>query len=62
MFWASASLITYEEGRVNARTHSLALYAIGIIAVLASADALAHSYTGLYGWALHHMLSGLGKR
>lgn len=55
-------MITYEEGRVNARTHSLALYAIGIIAVLASADALAHSYTDLYGWALHHMLSGLGKR
>jgi hypothetical protein len=43
---------------MNARTRSVALYAIGIIAVLASVDALAHSYTGLYGWALHHLLGG----
>jgi hypothetical protein len=43
---------------VNVRTRRLALYAIGIIAVLASIDALAHSYTGLYEWALHHRLGG----
>jgi hypothetical protein len=47
-----------EEGRMNERTRRAALYAIGIIAVLASADALAHSYTGLYSWALHHRLDG----
>jgi hypothetical protein len=29
-----------------------------VIAVLGSLDALAHSYAGLYGWALHHRLSG----
>ena len=43
---------------MNARTRRLALYVIGIIAILASVDALAHSYTGLYGWALHHRLGG----
>jgi hypothetical protein len=40
------------------RTRRTALYAIGIIAILASADALAHSYAGLYGWAVHHRLGG----
>ena len=34
----------------------LALYAIGAIAILASANALAHSYAGLYDWAVHHRL------
>jgi hypothetical protein len=43
---------------MNPRTRRLALYAIAAIAVLASLDALAHSYTGLYGWAAHHRLSG----
>jgi hypothetical protein len=43
---------------VNPRTRHAALYGIGIIAVLASSDALAHSYAGLYGWALHHRLGG----
>jgi hypothetical protein len=36
----------------------LALYAIGAIAILASANALAHSYAGLYEWAVHHRLTG----
>ena len=35
-----------------------ALYAIAVIAMLASANALAHSYAGLYGWAVHHRLTG----
>jgi hypothetical protein len=43
---------------LNSRTRRLALYAIGAIAILASANALAHSYAGLYGWAVHHRLSG----
>jgi hypothetical protein len=43
---------------VNAKTRRIALYGIGVIAVLGSLDALAHSYAGLYGWALHHRLSG----
>jgi hypothetical protein len=43
---------------VTPGTRHAALYAIGVIAVLASADALAHSYAGLYGWAVHHRLSG----
>jgi hypothetical protein len=43
---------------VNPRTRSAALYAIGLIAILASTNALAHSYAGLYGWAVHHRLSG----
>jgi hypothetical protein len=43
---------------VNPRTRRAALYAIGAIAILASANALAHSYAGLYDWALHHRLSG----
>jgi hypothetical protein len=40
------------------RTRRWALTAIGAIAVLASLDALAHSYTGLYGWAVHHRIGG----
>src|SRR6476646_10688251 len=36
----------------------MALYAIGAIAILASANALAHSYAGLYDWAVHHRLTG----
>jgi len=43
---------------MNPRTRRTALYAIGIIAILASADALTHSYAGLYGWAMHHRLGG----
>jgi hypothetical protein len=43
---------------VNPRTRRLALYAIGAIAILASANALAHSYAGLYDWAVHHRLGG----
>jgi hypothetical protein len=43
---------------VNPRTRRASLYAIGLIAILASANALAHSYAGLYGWAVHHRLSG----
>jgi hypothetical protein len=43
---------------VNPRTRRAALYAIGAIAMLASVNALAHSYAGLYDWAVHHRLSG----
>ena len=43
---------------MNPRTRRAALYAIGAIAILASANALAHSYAGLYDWAIHHRLSG----
>lgn len=43
---------------MNTRTRRAALGAIGAIALLASIDALAHSYAGLYGWALHHRLTG----
>jgi hypothetical protein len=43
---------------VNLRARKAALHVIGIIALLASVDALAHSYAGLYSWALHHRLSG----
>ncbi len=43
---------------MNPRTRRAALYAIGAIAILASANALAHSYAGLYDWAVHHRLSG----
>ena len=42
---------------MNPRTRLTALYAIGAIAILASADALAHSYTGLYDWAITHRLN-----
>ena len=43
---------------MNPRTRKAALNAIAIIAILASANALAHSYAGLYGWAVHHRLTG----
>jgi hypothetical protein len=43
---------------VNPRTRRAALYAIGMIAMLASVNALAHSYAGLYDWAIHHRLGG----
>jgi hypothetical protein len=43
---------------MNPRTRRIALYVIAVLAVLASADALTHSYTGLYGWAVHHRLGG----
>ena len=42
---------------MNPRTRKAALYAIAAIA-LASANALAHSYAGLYDWAVHHRLTG----
>jgi len=47
---------------VNPRTRRAALYAIGAIAILASANALAHSYAGLYDWAVHHRLGGWQAR
>ena len=43
---------------MNPRTRKAALYAIAVIAILASANALAHSYAGLYQWAVHHRLTG----
>ncbi len=43
---------------MNPRTRKAALYAIGVIAILASGNALAHSYAGLYDWAVHHRLTG----
>jgi len=43
---------------MNPRTRRAALYAIGAIAILASANALTHSYAGLYDWAVHHRLGG----
>ena len=43
---------------MNPRTRKAALYAIAVIAILASANALAHSYAGLYDWAVHHRLTG----
>jgi hypothetical protein len=43
---------------VNPRTRRAALYAIGVNAILASANALTHSYAGLYDWAAHHRLTG----
>jgi len=43
---------------MNPRTRRVALYAIGAIAILASVNALAHSYAGLYEWAAHHRLTG----
>ena len=47
---------------MNPRTRCLALYAIGAIAILASVNALAHSYAGLYDWAVHHRLGGWQAR
>src|SRR5690348_6021576 len=43
---------------VNPRTRRTALVAIAAIAIAASVNALAHSYAGLYAWALHHRLTG----
>jgi len=43
---------------VNLNTRRAALYAIGTIALLASMNAAAHSYAGLYDWAVHHRLGG----
>ena len=43
---------------MNPKTRQVALYAIAAIAILASANALAHSYAGLYDWAVHHRLTG----
>ena len=43
---------------MNPRTRRAALCAIGAIAILASVNALAHSYAGLYEWAVHHRLTG----
>ena len=43
---------------MNPHTRHAALYAIGLIAILASGNALAHSYAGLYQWAVHHRLTG----
>jgi hypothetical protein len=47
---------------VNPRTRRTALYGIGAIAILASANALAHSYAGLFDWAVHHRLTGWQAR
>jgi hypothetical protein len=43
---------------VNPRTRRAALYAIGVIAIAASVNALTHSYAGLYDWAIGHRLAG----
>ena len=43
---------------MNPTTRRAALYAIGAIAILASVNALAHSYAGLYDWAVQHRLDG----
>jgi hypothetical protein len=43
---------------VNPRTRQLALYTLAAIAMVASGNALAHSYAGLYAWAVHHRLTG----
>jgi hypothetical protein len=43
---------------VNPHARRMALYAIAVIAIAASVNALAHSYAGLYSWALHHRLTG----
>ena len=43
---------------MNPRSRRAALHAIGVIAILASVNALAHSYAGLYDWAVHHRLGG----
>jgi hypothetical protein len=44
--------------RMNSRVRNAVLCVIGVITILAGFDALAHSYTGLYGWAVHHRLGG----
>jgi hypothetical protein len=43
---------------MNPRSRRAAPYAIGAIAILASVNALAHSYAGLYDWAVHHRHGG----
>ena len=43
---------------MNPRRSKAALYAIGLIAALASVNALAHTYPGRYDWAIHHRLGG----
>lgn len=43
---------------MNPKTRRAALHAIAAIAVLASLNALAHSYAGLYQWAIHHRMAG----
>jgi Protein of unknown function (DUF2637) len=43
---------------MNPRARQVALFTIGAIAILASVNALAHSYAGLYDWAAHHRLTG----
>ena len=43
---------------MNPKTRRAALYTIAAIAIAASANALAHSYAGLYEWAAHHRLTG----
>jgi hypothetical protein len=43
---------------MNPKTRRAALYTIAAIAIVASANALAHSYAGLYDWAAHHRLAG----
>lgn len=43
---------------MNLRSRRAALHAIAVVAVLASLNALAHSYIGLYGWATTHGLTG----
>ena len=43
---------------MNPRTRRVALHAIAVIAILASGNALAHSYAGLFAWAVHHRLTG----
>jgi hypothetical protein len=43
---------------VNPHARRMALHAIAVIAIAASVNALAHSYAGLYAWALHHRLTG----
>src|SRR5258708_11127073 len=54
----SHSRRTCTEVPVNPRSRRTALHAIGVIAILASVNALAHSYAGLYDWAVHHRLGG----
>lgn len=43
---------------MNPKSRRAALHAIAAVAVLASLNALAHSYIGLYGWATTHGLTG----
>ena len=47
---------------MNPRARRLSLVAIAIVAVAASGNALAHSYAGLYSWALQHQVSGWQAR